>query len=105
MDNIKDSKSYSEKQKEYEEAFKKYIKQFEDFLEIPIDVSVIIGKRNIKVRELLEFEPGHILDLKRSAGESLMIFLKEVFFAKGEVTVIEDTFGVRITEINDPRKV
>jgi len=34
-----------------------------------------------------------------------MIYLSDVFFAKGEVTVIEDTFGVRITEIVDPRKV
>ena len=81
------------------------LKEFSDFVEIPIKVNVIIGERKINIRDLLDFEPGHILDLKRSAGESLMIFLRDTFFAKGEVTVIEDTFGVRITEINDPRKV
>jgi flagellar motor switch protein FliN/FliY len=91
--------------KEYEDSFKILLKEFADFVEIPIKVNVVIGERKIKVRELLNFEPGHILDLKRSAGESLMIYLKDTFFAKGEVTVIEDTFGVRITEINDPRKV
>jgi len=91
--------------KDYEDSFKVLLEEFSDFVEIPIKVNVVIGERKIKVRELLDFEPGHILDLKRSAGESLMIFLKDTFFAKGEVTVIEDTFGVRITEINDPRKV
>lgn len=91
--------------KAYEESFSHLLEEFADFVEIPITVNVIIGERTIKIRDLLEFEPGHILDLKRSAGESLMIFLKDTFFAKGEVTVIEDTFGVRITEINDPRKV
>ncbi len=91
--------------KEYDDSFKILLEEFADFVEVPIKVNVIIGERKIKIRDLLEFEPGHILDLKRSAGESLMIFLKDTFFAKGEVTVIEDTFGVRITEINDPRKV
>ncbi len=91
--------------KDYEESFSHLLEEFSDFVEIPITVNVIIGERKIRIRDLLDFEPGHILDLKRSAGESLMIFLKDTFFAKGEVTVIEDTFGVRITEINDPRKV
>ena len=91
--------------KEYEDSFKLLLEEFSDYVEVPIKVNVIIGERKIKIRDLLEFESGHILDLKRSAGESLMIFLKDTFFAKGEVTVIEDTFGVRITEINDPRKV
>ena len=91
--------------KEYEDSFKKLMDEFSEFVEIPVEVNVIIGERKIKVRDLLEFEPGHIMDLKRSAGESLMIYLKDTFFAKGEVTVIEDTFGIRITEINDPRKV
>lgn len=94
-----------EKNKEYEAGFKTLIREFEDFVEVPINVNVIIGKRMVKVSDLLDFKPGYILDLKRSAGESLLIYLGETFFAKGEVTVIEDTFGVRITEINDPRKV
>ncbi len=89
----------------YEKVFSKLSGDFEDFLEIPIPVNVLIGIRRIKVRELLGLRPGTIIDLKRSAGESLMIFLHDSYLAKGEVTVIEDTFGVRITEINDPRKV
>ena len=95
----------SNRNQEYEASFQEVIRELEDFLEIPVRVHVLIGQRRVRVRDLLDFEPGYILDLKRSAGESLMIALEDVYFAKGEVTVIEDTFGVRITEINDPRKV
>jgi flagellar motor switch protein FliN/FliY len=89
----------------YEEAFSIIIKELEDFVEVPIHVNVLLGQRQVKIRDLLNFAPGYLLDLKRSAGESLLVFLEDVFFAKGEVTIIEDTFGVRITEIHDPRKV
>lgn len=91
--------------KDYDDSFNAAIKELDDFLEIPIRVNVIIGRKQVKLRELLEFEPGSLLVLNRSAGESLLIFLEDAFFARGEVTIIEDTFGIRITEINDPRKV
>lgn len=93
------------KLKDYEASFNEAVKELEDFVEIPIKVNVIIGQKLVKLRELLEFTPGSLLVLDRSAGESLLIHLGDTFFAKGEVTIIEDTFGVRITEINDPRKV
>jgi flagellar motor switch protein FliN/FliY len=89
----------------YDPAFAKLIQDLDNYLELPIRIDVLIGTRLVKIRELISLEPGYILDLKRSAGESLIIGLNNVHFAKGEVTVIEDTFGVRITEINDPRKV
>ncbi len=91
--------------KDYEESFKVALKELDDYIEIPISVNVLIGKKMVKIRELLDYAPGSLLVLDRSAGESLLLFLEDSFFAKGEVTIIEDTFGVRITEINDPRKV
>jgi flagellar motor switch protein FliN/FliY len=91
--------------KDYEASFNAALKELEDFVEVPIRVNVLIGKKMVKLRELLDFTPGSLLVLDRSAGESLLIHLGDTFFAKGEVTIIEDTFGVRITEINDPRKV
>jgi len=84
---------------------KETIAELEDFVEIPIRVNVLIGHKLVKLRELLDFSPGSLLVLNRSAGESLLIYLENSFFAKGEVTILEDTFAVRITEINDPRKV
>jgi flagellar motor switch protein FliN/FliY len=90
---------------EYQVAFNRIKNELNDYLDIPIKLHVLIGKRGITVKELIELRPGAIIDLKRSAGESLLLFLNNTFFARGEVTVIEDTFGVRITSINDPRKV
>lgn len=95
----------SRKIKNYEESFNLAVKELEDFVEVPIKVNVLIGKKLVKISELLDFSPGSLLVLDRSAGESLLIFLENTFFAKGEVTIMEDTFAVRITEINDPRKV
>ncbi len=89
----------------YEKSFDEAVKELDDFVEIPIRVNVLIGTKPVTLRELLELEPGSLLVLSRSAGESLLIYLRDTFFAKGEVTVLEDTFAVRITEIHDPRKV
>jgi flagellar motor switch protein FliN/FliY len=93
------------KLKDYERSFNDAIAELEDFVEIPIRVNVLIGQRLVTLREMLDFTPGSLLVLNRSAGESLLIYLEDTFFAKGEVTILEDTFAVRITEINDPRKV
>jgi flagellar motor switch protein FliN len=104
---VKDNQALQEigKLKDYERSFTEAITELDDFVEIPIRVNVLIGKRLVTLRELLDFSPGSLLVLNRSAGESLLIFLEDTFFAKGEVTILEDTFAVRITEINDPRKV
>ena len=95
----------SRKIKNYEDSFSQAVKELDDFIEVPIRVNVLIGKKMVKIKELLDFSPGSLLVLNRSAGESLLIYLENTFFAKGEVTIMEDTFAVRITEINDPRKV
>ena len=90
---------------DYDKTFEEAIREFDDFIEIPIRVNVLIGKNMVTLKELLDLEPGSLLELNRPAGESLLIYLEDTFFAKGEVTILEDTFAVRITEINDPRKV
>ena len=106
-DFLKENQALQEmgKLKDYERSFDDAIAELEDFVEIPIRVNVLIGQKLVKLRELLDFTPGSLLVLNRSAGESLLIYLENSFFAKGEVTILEDTFAVRITEINDPRKV
>jgi flagellar motor switch protein FliN/FliY len=105
VDEQEKSTPESRKIKNYEESFNQAVEEVDDFVEVPIRVNVLIGKKLVKIHELLDFAPGSLLVLDRSAGESLLIFLEDTFFAKGEVTIMEDTFAVRITEINDPRKV
>ncbi|MGD2092836.1 MAG: FliM/FliN family flagellar motor switch protein [Candidatus Aminicenantes bacterium] len=92
-------------QDDYEKSFQEATRELEDFVDIPIRLNVLIGKKLVTLNELLNLEPGYLLELNRSAGESLLIYLEDTFFAKGEVTILEDTFAVRITEINDPRQV
>ncbi len=90
---------------DYEKIFQEAIQELDDFIEIPIRVNVLVGKKPVTLNELLNLEAGSLLVLNRSAGESLSIYLEDTFFARGEVTILNDTFAVRITEIHDPRKV
>ncbi|UCH94566.1 MAG: FliM/FliN family flagellar motor switch protein [Candidatus Aminicenantes bacterium] len=90
---------------DYQKSFDQAIKELEDFVEIPIRVNVLMGKKKVILGELLGLEPGSLLVLNQRVGESLSIYLEDTFFAKGEVAIPDDTFAVRITEINDPRKV
>ncbi len=86
-------------------AFKKIVEEWEDFLDLKLTVFVELGRKKITLREFLDLDVGSIVDLKKSAGESMDIYVNGSYFGKGEVTVIENTFGLRITEIYDKREL
>ena len=60
-------------------------------------VSVELGRTKTSIREVMEMETGSIVELDKIAGEQVEIFVNEKLVARGEVIVIEDKFGVRIT--------
>ncbi len=95
----------SEKKIEEFPAFKKLAEEWEDFLDLKVTVFVELGRKKITLREFLDLDVGSIVDLKKSAGESMDIYVNGSYFGKGEVTVIENTFGLRITEIYDRREL
>ncbi len=66
---------------------------------VPLDVSVEIGRTKKLVRDILEFNKGSLIVLNKLAGEQVDIFVNGQCIAKGDVVVVEDNFGVRITEI------
>ena len=66
---------------------------------VPIDVTVEIGKTKKVVSEILEFGEGSVIELDRQSSEPVDVFVNGVLFAKGTVVVIEENFGVKITEI------
>ena len=68
-------------------------------LDVPLGVSVELGRTTKLVREILELNSGSIIELDRMAGEPVDILINGKLIAKGEVVVIEDSFGVRITDI------
>ena len=67
--------------------------------DVPLEVTVELGRTSKSIQEILDFAPGTILELNRIAGEPIDILVNGKYVAKGEVVVIEESFGVRITEI------
>lgn len=75
------------------------IANLELILDIQLDVTVELGRTHRKIRDVLELGPGSVVELDRLAGEPVDILVNDKLFAKGEVVVIDENFGVRITDI------
>jgi flagellar motor switch protein FliN/FliY len=77
-------------------------------LELLFDVTlplvVELGRTRLSVREILDLGPGSIIELDKLAGEPVDLYVNDVLFARGEVVVIEENFGIRITEIVSPEE-
>ncbi len=86
-------------------VFIEAIKELKAYLDLPVRFDVELGRRMMTLREFLSLDKGSVVELKKSAGENMEIYVNGSFFGKAEITVIEDTFGVRIIDINDPRKI
>ncbi|MFC4768795.1 flagellar motor switch phosphatase FliY [Effusibacillus consociatus] len=71
-------------------------------LDIPLQVTVELGRTRKQIREILELGPGSILELDKLAGEPVDILVNNKLIAKGEVVVIDENFGVRVTDIITP---
>jgi len=71
-------------------------------LDIPLDVSVELGKVKMPVNELLQLGQGSIIELVKSVGEPLDIYVNNKLIAKGEVVILDEKFGVRVADIINP---
>lgn len=71
-------------------------------LDIPLEVSVELGRIEMLIRDVVELGSGSIIELKKAAGEPADVMVNGKIVARGEVVVVEDNFGVRITEIISP---
>jgi len=68
-------------------------------MDVPLEVAVVLGRTRKSIKEILEFSPGTIIELDKLAGEPIDVMVNQKLVAKGEVVVIEESFGIRITEI------
>ena len=68
-------------------------------MDVPLEVSAVLGRTRKSIKDILEFAPGKIIELDKLAGEPIDIMVNQKLVAKGEVVVIEESFGIRITEI------
>ena len=66
---------------------------------IPLQVTVELGRTQMQVREVLALQPGSVVELDRVAGEAVDVRINERLVARGEVVIIADKFGIRLTEI------
>ena len=68
-------------------------------MDVPLEVTVELGRTHKSIKEILEFGPGTIIELDKIAGEPIDVLVNGKLVAKGEVVVIEESFGVRVTDI------
>ncbi|HID00914.1 MAG TPA: flagellar motor switch protein FliN [Piscirickettsiaceae bacterium] len=73
-------------------------------LDIPVTVSLEIGRTKATIRNLLSYTQGSVVELDRLAGEPLDVLVNGTLIAHGEVVVINDKFGVRLTDVISPRE-
>jgi len=71
----------------------------EQILDIPITLSVEIGKSRLSIRNLLQLNQGSVVELDRMAGEPLDVMINGTLVAHGEIVVINEKFGIRLTDV------
>ena len=68
-------------------------------LDIPVTISMEIGRTKINVRNLLQLSQGSVVELDRLAGEPMDVLVNDTLIAHGEVVVVNDKFGIRLTDV------
>jgi flagellar motor switch protein FliN/FliY len=71
-------------------------------LDIPLQVSVEVGRARILVRDLLQMQEGTLIELEKLAGEPLDLYVNSRLIARGEAVVVNDKFGLRLTDVVSP---
>ncbi|MFO0510479.1 MAG: flagellar motor switch protein FliN [Gammaproteobacteria bacterium] len=74
----------------------------EVILEVPVTLSMEVGRTRIPIRNLLQLNQGSVVELDRAAGELLDVFVNGTLVAHGEVVVVNDKFGIRLTDVVSP---
>ncbi|MBL8956251.1 MAG: flagellar motor switch protein FliN [Myxococcaceae bacterium] len=74
-------------------------RRLEMLLDVPLSVTVELGRTRMTIQELLSLGPGSVVELDKVAGEPLDIVVNDRLVARGEAVVVNDKFGIRITDI------
>lgn len=83
-------------------AVKQQKENIDILMDVPLEVTVELGKTSKRIKEILEFSPGTIIELDKLAGEPIDILVNGKYVAKGEVVVIDENFAIRVTSIINP---
>jgi flagellar motor switch protein FliN/FliY len=74
-------------------------RRLDSILDIPVTISMEVGRSNISIRNLLQLNQGSVVELDRVAGEPLDVLVNGTLIAHGEVVVVNDKFGIRLTDV------
>ncbi|MHA6613651.1 flagellar motor switch protein FliN [Photobacterium damselae] len=74
-------------------------RKLDSILDIPVTISMEVGRTQISIRNLLQLNQGSVVELDRVAGESLDVMVNGTLIAHGEVVVVNDKFGIRLTDV------
>ena len=85
-------------------SFEGTISELMPFIDTVFRLEIELGRARMTIKELLDLDVGSLVELKKSAGEPMDVLSKDKVLMRGEVTVLEDNLGLRITEIVDPNK-
>lgn len=75
------------------------MRKLDSILDIPVTISMEVGRSKINIRNLLQLNQGSVVELDRIAGESLDVLVNGTLIAHGEVVVVNDKFGIRLTDV------
>lgn len=73
--------------------------KLDSILDIPVTISMEVGRSHISIRNLLQLNQGSVIELDRVAGEALDVLVNGTLIAHGEVVVVNDKFGIRLTDV------
>lgn len=89
LDELEDNPEFSGEEK----------RKLDTILDIPVTISMEVGRSNISIRNLLQLNQGSVVELDRVAGEPLDVLVNGTLIAHGEVVVVNDKFGIRLTDV------
>lgn len=91
-----------QEEKSQEEQLNEKMKKLELILDIPLRVSVELGRTKMLVNDLLQLGQGSVIELNKLAGDPLEVLVNDKLIARGEVVVVNEKFGIRLTDIISP---
>ena len=78
------------------------VKNLEFLLDIPLHVSVEVGRTKILIKDLLQMREGNVIELEKLAGEPLDVYVNSRLIARGEAVLVNEKFGIRLTDVVSP---
>lgn len=100
-----ENRAVSEKTEEEKNALASITKELDQYLDIPLTVSTELGRAKITVREILKLKDGAVIELHKLVGEPMEIYINGLLTARGEVVVVNERFGIRVTDVIDPMEI